>query len=149
MIKDNQFLFNKNKSKNENKMSFIKFIFSYLIKLENFVEILYILRPLIYLSLMIIFGKKSLIPLIINIVMDIIILKIKRKEKKFMEQKVYTFENAYRFGQLGVYLLREPIFSLITLPFLRKILRILRLSNIFDNMLVRLLSYYTYLHFTL
>jgi hypothetical protein len=114
----------------------------------SFVEILYILRPLIYLGLMLFFNsKKTLIPILINLILDIIILKFKRQEPSFSKQKVFSHEYVYRVGKMAVYLLREPIFSVITKPFILRILRILRLPNFVVTIVQMILRYYTLIYF--
>jgi hypothetical protein len=114
----------------------------------NFVEILYILRPIIYLGLMLFFNsKKTIIPILINLVLDIIILKFKRQEPSFSKQKVFSHEYVYRVGKMAVYLLREPIFSVITKPFILRILRILRLPNFVVTIVQMILRYYTLIYF--
>lgn len=133
----------------QQQLTYLQFLLKYIARKENIVELLYLIRPALYMLLMLIFGKRSFVPLIVNIVMDIIILKVKRRETRFTEQKVYSYEYLYRFGQIYIYFLREPIYSLITKPFLRKLLRIFRLGKFFDNILVRFLSYFTNLYFIL
>jgi hypothetical protein len=114
------------------------------------VELLYILRPVIYFAFIVIFGKQSFIPLFVNIAIDLIILKTKkRSNEKFMQQKIYYYEYAYRYGRLSVYLLREPIFSLITKPFIEKILKTFRFSERIINILIRILTYFTKCYYIL
>jgi len=96
------------------------------------------------------FGKKSFIPLFINMAIDLIILKCKKRpNEKFMQQKIYFYEYAYRYGRLSVYLLREPIFSIITKPFLEKILKTFRFSERIINFLLRILTYFTKCYYIL
>jgi hypothetical protein len=129
-----------------NYWSFFKM---YVGKRINLIELLYILRPLIYLSTLIAFNKKSFAPLIINLIMDFIILKVERKEKSFEGQRAYFCEYSYRIGRLAVYLLRDPIYSFLTKPFVRKLMKILRLPTFITNIVMLLLSYYTNLYFIL
>jgi hypothetical protein len=130
--------------------SYLKFFKIFLINKSNIVEILYILRPLIYLSSMIFTNKKSFIPLLINLIIDLIILKSKkRSEHNFEQQKAYHSEYIYRMGRLAVYFLREPIYSLITKPFIRKLLKILRIPKFIVDIVIVLLAYYTNVYFIL
>jgi len=117
--------------------------------LGNFVELLYIIRPLLYLVLMSVFKKKSFVPFIFNVLIDAIILKIKRKEKLFDNQKTYFQEYKYRISRLSVYLLRAPIFSLITKPFIKKILKVFRVPTFLVDLVMSLLTYYSNIHFIL
>lgn len=128
---------------------YLNFFKNYLGIKINFIELLYILKPFIYLSLMICFDKKNFIPLLVNAVIDILILSIKRHEENFNQQKIYTYEYIFRMGRLGVYFLREPIFSMITSPFIKKILKIIRVPNFIVDIIMNLLSYYTNLNFIL
>ena len=119
-------------------------------KMKFYVEILYILRPLIYFTLIYFFGKKSFIPLIVNIAIESFILKCnERKDEKFMQQKIYFYEYKYRFSRLSIYLLREPIFSLFTRPFLEKFLKTLRLPDKIVNFLMNVLEYFTKFYYVL
>lgn len=133
----------------KNIKEYFEFLKNYIVKNGNFIEILYILRPLIYLSSMIIFKKKSFVPLIINMILDFIILKFERKEKTFENQRAYFYEYTYRLGRLSVYLLRNPIFSFFTKPFVRKLMKILRLPDFITNIVMLLLSYYTNIYYIL
>ena len=133
----------------KNFKDYLEFLKLYIGKKINLIEILYILRPMIYLSLMIIFKKKSFAPLIINIIMDLIILKFERREKNFENQRAYFYEYTYRLGRLSIYLLREPIFSFLTKPFVRKLMKILRLPSFITNIIMLLLSYYTNIYYIL
>jgi len=159
-LKDNQFVvlsennngsiskcfFNKIKKIFNDYTMFLKY---FLQKKINLIEIIYLIRPLIYLGLMLVFKKKSMIPLIINFILDIMILKINRHFEDFDQQKTYYFEYMYRFGRLIIYFLREPIYSIITKPFIRKIMKILRFPSFLCELLMALLSYYSNLYFIL
>jgi len=119
-------------------------------KIKFYVELLYILRPFIYFSLIYFFGKKSFIPLLINMAIESFILKFsERKDEKFMQQKIYFYEYKYRFSRLTIYLLREPIFSYVTKPFLEKFLKTLRLPDKFVNFFLNVLDYFTKFYYIL
>lgn len=118
-------------------------------KIDNLVELLYIIRPLLYLILMSVFKKKSFVPFFVNVLIDAIILKVKRKEEQYENQKIYFQEYKYRVGRLGIYLLREPIFSLITKPFIKKILKVFRLPTFVVDLVLNMLSYYSNIYFIL
>jgi len=130
--------------------SYLKFFKIFLNNKSNIIEILYILRPLIYLSCMIFTNKKSFIPLLINIIIDLIILKNNKKsDNNFEQQKAYHSEYIYRLGRLAVYFLREPIYSLITKPFIRKLLKILKIPKFIVDIVIVMLAYYTNVYFIL
>jgi len=110
----------------------------------------YILRPVVYFGSIMVFGKNSFVPLLINLAIDIIVLRTKKRpNEKFMQQKIYFHEYAFRYGRLSVYLLREPIFSIITRPFIEKILKTLRFSEKIISFLLRVLSYFTKCYYIL
>jgi hypothetical protein len=97
-----------------------------------------------------VFGKNSFVPLLINLAIDIIVLRTKKRpNEKFMQQKIYFYEYAYRYGRLNVYLLREPIFSIITRPFIEKILKTFRFSEKIISFLLRVLCYFTKCYYIL
>ena len=88
-------------------------------------EILYLIRPIIYISLLIIFNDNKIIPFIINIVMDIVIyfsrIEINKENYKnfginFLTQKIHFLEMHFRNKNFFVYLFREPLFSYIIMP---------------------------------
>lgn len=96
------------------------------------------------------FGKQSFIPLLFNMIIDLIVLKYKKRpNEKFMQQKIYFYEYAYRYGRLSIYFLREPIFSIITKPLLEKILKTFRFSERIINFLIRILTYFTKCYYIL
>jgi hypothetical protein len=131
-------------------MDYLIFLKNFIKKSVNIVEILYILRPLIYLGLMIVFKKKSFIPLLVNFIIDLIIIKTnKRQNENFEQQKAYAYEYMHRLGRLGIYFLREPIFSVITKPFIRKLMKILRFPTFLCDVIMALLSYYNNFYFIL
>ena len=98
---------------------------------------------------MLFFGKKSIYPLILNSIIDILILNIKKKPGLFSQQSIYASEFYYRVGRLSIYLLREPIYSVITKPFIQKLLRIIRIPASIINIIIDLLTYYTNFYFIL
>jgi hypothetical protein len=141
---------NVNNTKETALTAVLKFIYSYTIRHKgNSLEVLYLIRPLLYLSSMTYFGKKSIYPLIISAVIDIATMTYKRNTNKFTQSKVYFFESSFRISSLSVYLLREPIFSLITKPYLLKLLKILRIPQTIVNLVLDLLTYYTNIYFIL
>jgi len=93
------------------------------------------------------FKQKSYLPLIANLIMDIIILKVKRKEEKFTQQKIYTFEYKRRFLGMFFYFLREPIFSSFTKPFVREVLSFLWIPTQLIEIGLNFLSYLTFFYF--
>ena len=130
-------------------LDYLNFLKIFLKKKVNIIEILYIIRPFIYLSLMVGLKKNSFIPLLVNLIFDVIILKTTRKDEQFDQQKAYSAEYMHRLGRLSVYFLREPIFSTITKPFIRKLMEMLRIPDFISNLVMLLLAYYTNVYFIL
>ena len=120
-------------------------------------EILYLLRPVIYITLLIIFKDNKIIALIINIILDIVIyfsrMEINKENYKnfklnFLTQKIHNLEMQFRNKCYFVYIFREPIFSNFILPLTKKILNFLPIPNFIVNMMMNILdnfSSYTYI----
>ena len=124
----------------------------YINKIHFVGEILYILRPIIYLTLLSIFKNNKIIPLIINIVLDIVIyfsrIDINRNNFRnfgfnFLIQKVHYLEMKFRNKQFFIYLFREPIFSFIVIPLIKKILNILYLPNFIVEVVLDIMENFT------
>ena len=127
---------------------------NYLIKKDKYYigEIIYLLRPVIYITLLILFKDNKIIPLIINIILDIVIYFSRREinkenykkfELNFLTQKIHYLEMKYRNKNLFVYLFREPIFSYIILPLTEKIFNFLPIPNFIVRILMNILENYS------
>ena len=112
-------------------------------------EILYLIRPVIYITLLIIFKDNKIIPLIINIIMDIVIyfsrMEINKENYKnfkfnFLTQKIYFLEMKFRNKNYFVYLFREPIFSYVIMPLTQKILNFLPIPEFITNIIMNILD---------
>ena len=120
-------------------------------------EIIYLLRPVIYITLLIIFKDNKIIPLIVNIILDIIIyfsrLEINKDNYKkfklnFLLQKINYLEMKFRNKHFFAYIFREPIFSYIIIPLTEKIFNILPIPNFIVRIIMNILdnySSYTYI----
>ena len=120
-------------------------------------EILYLIRPIIYISLLIIFNDNKIIPFIINIVMDIVIyfsrIEINKENYKnfginFLTQKIHFLEMHLRNKNYFVYLFREPLFSYIIMPLTQKIFNFLPIPKFIVNIIMNILenfSSFTYI----
>ncbi len=115
-------------------------------------EVLYLLRPAIYLSLIAVFNNNKIIPLIINICLDILIYlaRMEINSNNFMEygmsflvQKLHYYEMKFRNKNFLVYIFREPIFSGFIKPLLIKILNVIFLPEFIKNIIIELLDYYS------
>ena len=112
-------------------------------------EILYLIRPVIYITLLIIFKDNKIIPLIINIIMDIVIyfsrMEINKENYKnfklnFLTQKIHFLEMKFRNKNYFVYLFREPVFSYIIMPLTQKILNFLPIPEFITNIIMNILD---------
>jgi hypothetical protein len=120
-------------------------------------EILYLIRPVIYITLLIIFKDNKIIPLIINIIMDIVIyfsrMEINKENYKnfklnFLTQKIHFLEMHFRNKNYFVYLFREPLFSYIIMPLTQKIFNFLPIPKFIVNIIMNILenfSSFTYI----
>ncbi len=131
---------------------------NYIISNKNYIgEILYLIRPVIYISLLLIFKDNKIIPLIVNIVIDVVIFlsrmdinkdNYKKYKINFLTQKIHFLEMKFRNKNFFIYIFREPIFSNITIPLLQKIFNILHLPNFITNFILNILdnfSAYSYI----
>ena len=129
----------------------------YINKIHLVGEILYLLRPAIYLTLLAMFRNNKIIPLIINIVLDIVIyfsrIEINKNNFKnyafnFLIQKIHFLEMQFRNKNFFIYLFREPIFSFIILPLIKKIFIILHIPNFIVEVILDIMenfSNYSYI----
>jgi len=111
-------------------------------------EFLYLIRPVIYLSTLICFKKNKLIPLVVSMVIEYMYMDSKGyKGNNFSKQKIYYAEHLYRQRRLLLYLLREPIFSYVTLPSVKKVLSFIRLPETIIRWVEEILKYFTKLYY--
>jgi len=120
-------------------------------------EIIYLLRPVIYITLLIVFKDNKIIALIINIILDIVIyfsrMEINKENYKnfklnFLTQKIHNLEMQFRNKSFFVYIFREPIFSNFIMPLTEKILNFLPIPNFIVKMVMSILdnfSSFTYI----
>ena len=120
-------------------------------------EILYLLRPVIYITLLIMFKENKIIPLIINIIIDIVIyfsrIEINKENYKqfrfnFLIQKVHFLEMQFRNKNFFIYIFREPIFSYLILPLTKNVFSFLPIPKFILNIIMNILenfSSYTYI----
>ena len=143
-------ILNQEEEKNNSNKIFIN-------KIHFVGEILYLLRPIIYLTLLSMFKDNKIIPLIINIVLDIVIyfsrMEINKNNFKnykfnFLIQKIHYLEMKFRNKNFFIYLFREPFFSFIILPLIQKIFNILHIPNFIIQIILDIMenfSNYSYI----
>ena len=129
---------------------------NYINKVYYVGEMLYLLRPIIYLTLLSIFRNNKIIPLIINIIIDIVIyfsrMKISQSNFRnfgltFLSQKVHYLEMKLRNKNFFVYLFREPIFSYIIIPLIAKTFQILHIPNFIVNIVLDIMENFSNISF--
>lgn len=132
----------------QNDGNAVLLIFSMLRQKESRKELLFIIKPLVYLLSIFHFSRDSSYPTIINIILDIL-TKGKRTnnlEGTFSQKYLFNLEQAKRSSKYVIYLLRNPIFSYFTKPILKKIFSTIRLSDSFSSSIIGLLEN-LYLHY--
>ena len=141
---------NNDRVKDEEEWSFTSSLTSALSFLSRVLfnsDILHIVRPFIYVFLVMKYGKKSWTPIKVSFAMDVsiiflVFLKLIGATKlRTIERRDLTWRNSM---SLLKYLLRDPIFETFTLPLLQKIFKVLRLPDTLFGLLLSVLNYYRY-----
>lgn len=110
-------------------------------------DILEILRPLVYVCLVMRHGKKSWVPIQVSLAIDIFSIclvlvklfgrdKLEKIGRRDMKMRMYM--------AMAKYLLRDPIYENYTEPLLKRVLSLLRIPSFIQELLVIQLSYYRY-----
>lgn len=95
-------------------------------------DVLEILRPLVYVFLVMRHGKKSWIPIQVSLAIDIfstclVLIKLFGKDK--MEKIGRRDMKMRMYMAMAKYLLRDPIYESYTEPLLKRVLSILRIPS--------------------
>lgn len=128
-------------SKKQQKL--LVFIISLMRVNETLKEMTYLIKPLINLLNTIKFGRDSSIPLIVNLLIDIIISRGKNTnqiEGTYTQKYLYNLEQKIRAGRYIVYFIRNPVLKYITLPVITRLMRLFRLSDSFIQTVTELLE---------
>lgn len=110
-------------------------------------DILHIIRPFIYVFLVMKHGKTSWVPIQISLALDLLIiflvfLKLIGAQKlRTIERRDLTRRNII---SLLKYFLRDPLFETFTLKVLHKIFSVLRIPEALFGILLSVLNYYRY-----
>lgn len=110
-------------------------------------DVLHILRPLLYVCLVMKHGKKSWVPIQVSFALDLLIIllvvlrllgseKLRHIERRDMNSRNIT--------SLAKYLIRDPIFENYTLPAIHRVFQILRIPNALYGIVLSILNYYRY-----
>ena len=110
-------------------------------------EVLHIIRPLLYVCLVMKHGRKSWTPIWISLALDILIillvfLRLSSSEKlRHIERRDLTKRNIM---SLMKYLIRDPIFENYTLVALKKVCQVMRVPSAIFGIILSILNYYRY-----
>ena len=93
---------------------------------------------------LIVFKKNKFFSLLISMMMDYLYIDSNLNSRgNFSKQKIYNAEYMYRYRRLFIYLFREPIFSSITIPVIKRILRVLRMPESIMRWIELILNFFT------
>lgn len=138
--------------KNENspvkRSSYFSFLLKFFSNFKNIIEILNILRPLIHFNCIVVFKRSSWIPIFISFFIDLIILRFKRDETNFTQQKIYFIEYYSRYNAMFTYLLKEPFLSQITKPLINAIISRI-LPSFLVSFIMNMLDYFSNFYYSL
>lgn len=135
------------KGKINSLIFFLKAILGKFLSLIFNSDILHILRPVVYVYLVMLHGKKSWIPIKVSLAIDLLVIllvffKLIGAEKlRSIERRDLTRRNII---SLLKYLIRDPIFETFTLKVINKIFRVCRIPESLFGILLSVLNYYRY-----
>lgn len=110
-------------------------------------DVLQIVRPLIYVCLVLKHGKKSWLPIKVSFAIDLLIvflvlLRLLGSEKlRHIERRDMNWRN---YMAMAKYLIRDPIFENYTLVAIKRVFRFLRIPNAVYGIVLSILNYYRY-----
>ena len=138
---NNTSFFHQFKGKNVILQKEIKYL-----NLNQMGEIIYLLKPVICITVLA-FYKNKIIYLFISIILDIIIFfwKIDISDFSFRKKKFFYFENKFKKLNLLLYLFKEPIYIKFIKPIIYKILNFIHLPNLLSSLIIDYLDYYKFL----
>ena len=125
----------------------IKRLFGKLFGLVLDSEILHILRPFVYVFLVMKRGRGSWVPFTVSLAMDLVIiflvfLKLVGMQKlRTIEKRDLTRRSMW---SLLKYLIRDPFYENYTLPFIRRLFAICRMPEALYGIVLSILNYYRY-----
>lgn len=110
-------------------------------------EMLYLIRPGVYVVLLFSFKDTPYVSLIASALIDGIILLTQKYNQMttFSTKRVYAHEKEHRVIRLFFYLMREPIYTKITLKVIYKITSVL--PSFMQSFLIDLFVYYKKIYF--
>jgi hypothetical protein len=110
-------------------------------------EIIYLLKPVICITILTFYKNNNIIYLFISIILDIIIFfwKIDISDFSFRKKKIFYFENKLKKVNLLFYIVKEPIYSKFIKPIICKIFNFIHLPNLLSSIIIEYLEYYKFL----
>lgn len=110
-------------------------------------EILHIIRPFVYVYLIMKHGKKSWVPLQVSLAMDALTIFLVGL-KLFGAEKLRNIERRdlvrRSIWSLVKYLIRDPIYESFTLKVIQRVFGILRIPESLYGIVLSILNYYRY-----
>ena len=110
-------------------------------------EILHIIRPFVYVYLIMKHGKKSWVPLQVSLAMDALTIFLVGF-KLFGAEKLRNIERRdlvrRSIWSLVKYLIRDPIYESFTLKIIQRVFGILRIPESLYGIVLSILNYYRY-----
>ena len=138
-------------------MSFGKKVLYYLQRLKRFFakvfglvldsEILHIIRPFVYVFLVMRHGRGSWVPFNVSLGIDLLIIFLVFLKLVGM-QKLRTIEkrdlSRRSMWSLLKYLIRDPVYEAFTLPLIRRLFAMLWIPEALFGIVLSILNYYRY-----
>lgn len=128
-------------------LSLVRKIFSRVFGVLLDSEILHIIRPFVYVYLIMKHGKKSWVPLQVSLAMDALTIFLVGL-KLFGAEKLRNIERRdlvrRSIWSLVKYLIRDPIYESFTLKVIQRVFGILRIPESLYGIVLSILNYYRY-----
>lgn len=115
----------------------LTFLLKNLRETENIKELIYLIKPLFYLILIGKYSRTSSFPTLVLFLIDLLLKgkNFNRIEGTFTQKYVFSLEQLSRSSSYLLYLIRYPLVSYLTVPFIKFVLGIFRLSDGFKESL--------------
>lgn len=128
---------NFNEENSEESNEILKFLLKNMRETENIKEIIYLIKPLFYLILLGKYSRTSSFPTLILFLIDLLLKgkNFNRVEGTFTQKYIFSLEQLSRSSSYLLYLIRYPFVSYLTVPFIRFVLGVFRLSDGFKESL--------------
>ena len=110
-------------------------------------DVLQIIRPLVYVCLVLRHGHKSWVPIQVSLAIDLVsvglvLLRLFGSEK--IEKFGWREVKMRHYAAFSKYLLRSPLFESYTEPAIHRLLTFLRIPQLIQDIILAQISYYRY-----